>query len=116
MENRAEDQFPDSCLKENVFLVTPCFDALSYLCERLLELFELSWPILFVFYLCAIKGSFNTYLIYFTHIKSVAINKYLSQQSKLNGTSIIYFTHHVFYRLKYKTILKKKNKLNYRIY
>ena len=55
---------------------TPCFDALSYLCEYLLELFRvvsvnlvlvLSVHFLFLYYF---KGLFNTYLIYFIIIIS----------------------------------------------
>ena len=46
--------------------ITPCFDALSYLCEYLFELLELSRSIWFLFYQYAIQTPF---------ISSVAINK-----------------------------------------
>ena len=48
----SKDQFKDNCFKTNICSITPCFDALSYLCEYLLELLELStsWSILFLFY------------------------------------------------------------------
>ena len=40
----------DNWFKRNILSITPCFDALSYLCEYLLELLELSRSIWFSFY------------------------------------------------------------------
>ena len=77
------DQFYDNCLKGNTnATTTPCFDA--YLCEYLLELLVVSVNLVLdlsvrLLFLYSFKGPFNTHLIYFTFIKSVAINKDLSQ-------------------------------------
>ena len=39
-------------------------------------------------FLYSFKGPFNTYLIYFTFIKSVVINKNLSQPLRAKGVTI----------------------------
>ena len=46
----SKDQFQDNCFKRSTRSITLCFDALSYLCEYLLESLELSRSSWFSFY------------------------------------------------------------------
>ena len=79
------DEFCDNCFKGNIRSITPCFDALSYLCELFWSQFEVSQ---FAFYYSyafySFQGSFDMYYIYSTFIQSVVINKDFSQPSSCN--------------------------------
>ena len=69
----SKDQFFDNCLKGNVRSIKTCFDALSYLCEYLLKLLDLSPSIWFSFQpctfysfilrVCSIRDSFISHLL-----------------------------------------------------
>ena len=100
----SKDQFEDNCFKRNIRSITPCFDAVSYLCKYLLELLELSRSIWFSFYPYAFYSyillSVHSYVpIYFTFIKSVAISNDLSQPLKAKGVKLQ--LHHAIYRLRF---------------
>ena len=77
----SKDQFQDNCFKRNIRSIAPCFDALSYFCEYLVEAIRVVSVNLVLFlsarllFLDSFKGPFSKYLIYFTFSKSVAIKK-----------------------------------------
>ena len=37
----SKDQFQDNCSKRNIRSITPCFNALSYLCEKFAEVIRI---------------------------------------------------------------------------
>ena len=85
------DQFKLNCFKRNIRSITPCFDALSYLCKYLLEIPELSrsiWVSFYPYAFYSFKGLCNEYLIYSTLIKYVEIKKDLSQLLRANSVRI----------------------------
>ena len=96
----SKDQFEDNCVKRNIRSFTACFDALSYLCEYLLELLMpvYSWIVLRF-------HSMRTSCIS-PIIKSVAINKDLSQPLRVKEVRISETRHNRgnpithFYRIK----------------
>ena len=72
----SKDQCKTIASKE-VSSITPCFDALSYLCEYLSELLELSRSIWFMFYQYAFYSCIlsRVHSIRTSFISSIAINK-----------------------------------------
>ena len=70
----------DQCktiVSKEISSITPCFDALSYLCEYLFELVELSKSIWFLFYQYTFYSCIlsRVYSIRTSFIAPVAINK-----------------------------------------
>ena len=88
----SKDQFKDNSFKRNIPSIAPCFDALPYFCEYLLELSELSRSI-WLFY----PYAFYSYILLGFH--SIHTSFILSSQSRkfeFNVFSIIHLNGHNF--------------------
>ena len=92
----SKDQLYYNCFKGNIRSITPCFDALSYLYEYLLELLDLSRSIWF---------SLNPYAFIILRVHSLGTSV-VSPLLRLRGFMV---SHHFHANMKVQTAMCKDN-------